>query len=165
VDEVMHHADVPMLCICGSHQLLGFSFNRDLRRVKLLKDQPIRRLRPGEDRPRRGRGQPEYDLSPFFVADGFFPIRRLKSDPLFAGLPPTLMMRCSHYCEVKRLPPGFEILAASGHSRIEAMRHRTRPLYGTQFHPERFEAPFFHGRRLLENFARITERHWRDKTS
>ena len=47
-----------------------------------------------------------------------------------------MMLRCAHYCEVKKLPPGFELLASSGHCRIAAVRHRDRPLYGTQFHPE-----------------------------
>ena len=163
MDEVLHNADLPMLCFCGSHQVLGFSFNRNLKRVKLLRDEPLRKMRPSEDLPRRAGGDPQYDLSSFFVADGFFPIQIVKRDPLFEGLPSTMMMRCSHYCETKKLPDGFELLASSGHCTIEAMRHRDRPLYGTQFHPEAYEAPFFHGRTLLENFARIVEDFWRGR--
>ena len=163
MDEVLHNADLPMLCFCGSHQVLGFSFNRNLKRVKLLRDEPLRKMRPSEDLPRRAGGDPQYDLSSFFVADGFFPIRIVKRDPLFVGLPSTMMMRCSHYCEVKKLPDGFELLASSGHCKIEAMRHRDRPLYGTQFHPEAYEAPFFHGRTLLENFAQIVGDFWRGR--
>lgn len=155
--DVLHQVDLPMLCICGSHQLLGFAFEADLRQVRRLRDQPLRRLKPDEDWPRRPGLDPDYDVSAFFVADGFFPIRRVVSDPLFRGLPPRMLMRCNHYCEVKRLPPGFQLLASSGHCRIEAMRHKTRPLYGTQFHPEAFEAPFFDGRKLLENFARLVD--------
>jgi GMP synthase-like glutamine amidotransferase len=155
MDEVLHTADLPMLCICGSHQVLGFSFNKNLRRVKQLRDEPVRKIKANEDFPRRAQGDPKYDLSEFYVAEGFFPITRIKPDPLFRGLPKRMIMRCSHYCEVKKLPSSFELLATSAHSRIEAMRHRSRPLYGTQFHPEAFEAPFFHGRRLLENFANI----------
>ena len=69
-------------------------------------------------------------------------------------------MRCWHYCEVKTLPPDFQLLASSGHSRIAAMRHADKPLYGTQFHPEAYAAPFFHGRTLLQNFARIVDHFW-----
>ena len=163
MDEVLHKADIPIICFCGSHQLLGFSFTRDLRSTRLLRDQPMRKLKAAEDFPRRAQGDPKYDLSSYFVADGFFPVRRLKSDPLFRGLSRVMMMRCSHYCEVKRLPPEFELLAASGHCRIEAMRHRTRPLYGTQFHPEAYEAPFFDGRTLLENFAHIVDDFWKKR--
>jgi len=74
-----------------------------------------------------------------------------------------MMLRCDHYCEVKKLPPGFELLASSGHCRIAAMRHRDRPLYGTQFHPEGYDRPFFHGRTVLENFARIVREYWDGK--
>jgi len=165
IDEVLHKVDLPILCICGSHQVLGFSFNKDLRRVRQLRDEPIRKIKPNEDFPHRAQGDPKYDLSGFFVADGFFPITRIKPDPIFGGLPKRMIMRCSHYCEVKELPPSFELLASSAHCQIEAMRHRERPLYGTQFHPEAYEAPFFHGRMLLENFAKIVRDFWATRDS
>ncbi|MHB0874646.1 MAG: glutamine amidotransferase-related protein [Anaerolineae bacterium] len=162
MDEVLHQADLPIICFCGSHQLLGFSFNRDLRHTALLEDEPMRRLAPGEE-PRRASGSSAYDLSDYFVADGFYYVHRLLDDPLFRGLPEEMLMRCSHFCEVKTLPPGFVRLATGAHCDIEAMRHETRPLYGTQFHPEAYEAPHFHGRTLLENFAAIVDDFWRDK--
>jgi len=164
-DEVLRQADLPILCFCGSHQLLGFCYNHNLRRLKELRDQPMRKLKPTEHWPRRPAGDPNYDLSDYFVAEGFFPIRQVKKDPLFAGLPPTMIMRCSHYCEVKKLPEGFEVLATSDHCPIEAMRHQTKPLYGTQFHPEAFAEPFLDGKKLLANFARIVEEFWRGRGS
>ena len=84
----------------------------------------------------------------------------MKKDPLFRGLKETMVMRCAHYCEVKKLPRDFELLATGEHCRVEAMRHRDRPLWGTQFHPEAYEAPFLDGRTLLENFARIVNDFW-----
>ncbi|MGQ9554859.1 MAG: glutamine amidotransferase-related protein [Anaerolineae bacterium] len=158
MDEVLHHADLPILCFCGSHQLLGFSFTQDLGQTARLHDQPIRKLEAEEDLPRRAG-----DLSDFYLAEGFFPIWQVKADPLFVGLPPVMMMRCSHYCEVKQLPPAFELLATSKHCRIEAMRHATRPIYGTQFHAELYEAPFYDGRTLLRNFAAIVKDFWRPR--
>ena len=160
MNEVLHQADLPILCFCGSHQVLGFCFNQDLTQTALLEDEPMRRISPEEDLPRRARQSPDVDLSAFFIADGFYPISRVKDDPLFRGLPEVMTMRCAHYCEVKRLPPGFELLARSKHCAIEAMRHERRPLYGTQFHPEAYEAPFFDGRTLLQNFAQIVSDFW-----
>jgi len=159
-NEVLHHAEVPILCFCGSHQLLGFCYNHDLHKLKQLRDQPMRKLKRHEHWPRRPGGDPKYDLSGYFVADGFMPIRRVKADPLFAGLPKTVIMRCSHYCEVKTLPKGLELLAASDHCPIEAMRHKHKPIYGTQFHPEAYAEPFLHGKKLLENFAAIVDEFW-----
>lgn len=163
IDEVLHQADLPILCFCGSHQLMAFCFNRDLHKVKRLHDEPMRKLSPTEDVARRPRLSSTEDYSAYLVGDGFVPITRRTADPLFSGLPKTMIMRCSHYCEVKRLPRSFTILASSSHCRIEAMRHRTRPLYGTQFHPEAYEEPWLHGKRLLANFAGIVEDFWKSK--
>jgi len=158
-DEVLHQADLPIICFCGSHQLMGFCFNHDIHRLKVLRDEPMRKLKPFEHWPRRA----SCDISDYFLAEGFLPVRQVRPDPLFAGLPKTMIMRCSHYCEVKKLPKGFVLLATGPHCRIEAMRHKTRPLYGTQFHPEAYAEPFFHGRRLLANFAEIVRGFWETK--
>jgi len=157
MDEVLHQADLPIIAFCGSHQLLGFSFTRNLHQTGVLSDEPMRKLEEGEDLPRRALS----DIGDYFLAEGFYPITRVKDDPLFADLPERMLMRCSHYCEVKQLPPDFELLATSGHCRIEAMRHRTRLLYGTQFHPEAFESPYLDGKPLLRNFARIVADFWK----
>jgi GMP synthase (glutamine-hydrolysing) len=42
----------------------------------------------------------------------------------------------SHGDRVLRLPRDFEVLASSDHSPVAAVRHRERPVYGLQFHPE-----------------------------
>ncbi len=160
LDEVIRECMRPMLAICGSHQLVGHLWGRDIRRIKRLIDTPMRRLRKDEHWPREPQGNGRYDLSAYFIARGTFPIRKLKADPLFAGMPNPMLLRCSHACEVKKLPKGFELLAESDHCSIEAMRliSDDRILYATQFHPECFEKPFYHGRRLLENFAGIVRR-------
>jgi len=160
-DVIAQCDHLPILCICGSHQLLGFFMNGQMEGRKRLFDQPMRRMRPGDPMPRQAGGDDPAGRrrSSCFVATGFFEIQRLRPDPLFKGLPERMILRCAHYCEVKRLPPGFIRLARSAHCAIEAMRHRTRPLYGVQFHPEAYEAPFFHGRTVLKNFAELALRH------
>jgi len=76
-----------------------------------------------------------------------------RGDPLFAGLDEraerTVWM--NHGDRVLRLPAGFEVLASSDHSPAAAVRHRERPLYGVQFHPE--VAHTEGGAQLLANFV------------
>lgn len=144
--------ETPVLALCGSHQLLGFHYNQDLRRVEGLRDEPMRRLRPGEPVT-----NPDYHPQ-FFMERGFYALDLTEAgrrDPLFEGLsdPPYLFE--SHYCEVKTVPPGFELLASTPECRIQALRHRERVLYTTQFHPEEHSDDFPDGKRLLANFFRI----------
>ncbi|MBU2591242.1 MAG: gamma-glutamyl-gamma-aminobutyrate hydrolase family protein [Nitrospinota bacterium] len=160
MNDLLHRADIPILAICGSHQILGYCFNKDIRRLKQLRDEPIRRLGPGEEFPHVAKGMADYDMSGFFVAEGFYPIERVMADPIFKGLSKRMMLKCSHYCEVKTLPAAFELIAQSGHSPIEAMRHKERPIYGLQFHPEYYAEPFMDGAKILENFVAIVNKFW-----
>ena len=100
-------------------------------------------------------GEPGYHPG-WFTEKGMQPVRVIqREDPLFAGLPETIMVLESHYCEVKALPPGWVLLASNGNCRVQAMRHPERPVYGTQFHPEGFTEYYPHGRTILENFFRL----------
>jgi GMP synthase (glutamine-hydrolysing) len=71
-------------------------------------------------------------------------------DALFVGVPKKLRAWVSHYDEVKELPGGFSSLAHSGTCGIEAMRHKTRPIFGVQFHPEVWHTE--HGEQMIKNF-------------
>jgi anthranilate/para-aminobenzoate synthase component II len=55
-----------------------------------------------------------------------------------------------YYCTT--VPSGCEVLATSDHG-IEILHHQEKPLYGFQFHPERFE-PRNDGQEIFENFMR-----------
>ena len=73
-------------------------------------------------------------------------------DGLFAGFgagerTPVWM---SHGDQVLTLPPDFTAVARSANSPIAAFRHRERPVFGVQFHPEVAHTP--RGGELLENF-------------
>ncbi len=136
----------PMLAICGSHQLIGCLFNGETDNLQRLADKPMRLRRAGEP-------IVNADYHPdHFMERGFYELEVVSDDPLFdgCGAPPIVME--SHYCEIKRLPTGFRLLASTPECRIQAMRHLERPLVGVQFHPEDYTDRFPDGRHILEAF-------------
>jgi GMP synthase (glutamine-hydrolysing) len=76
-------------------------------------------------------------------------------DVLFEGLPNRFEVWESHNDEVTQLPPDFVALASSENCNIQAMRHRDRPLFGLQFHPEVEHTQF--GADIFRNFLRLCE--------
>ncbi len=79
----------------------------------------------------------------------------LADDPLFDRLPKSLMLLESRYEVVESLPGGFRLLARSATSKIAAMKHEARPLYGVQFHPERYTKDHPEGNAVIGNFVRL----------
>lgn len=79
----------------------------------------------------------------------------LVSDPLFSGLPRDMMLLESREEVVQALPASFRLLARSETSPIAAMKHDRRPLYGVQFHPERFTPDNSAGNRIIRNFVKL----------
>ncbi len=145
----------PILALCGSHQLLGFAYNSDIRSVQRLADEPIRHLRAREPIT-----NPDYHPD-FYMERGFYTVDLTdegRTDPLFEGISVAPLFCESHYCEIKTLPPDFTLLGSTPECKIQAIRHRNRTLYGVQFHPEDYVAAPPHlsaGKRLLENFFKI----------
>ena len=74
----------------------------------------------------------------------------LEADGLFAGLPKEIDVWMSHGDQVARVSEEFEPLARTGTCPITAVRHRTLPVYGLQFHPEVTHTAF--GTQVLANF-------------
>jgi len=119
------HATVPMLGVCLGHQALGEFFGATLTRAA---------------RPMHGK-----------VAD----IACDGTDPLFAGLPAVQAVTRYHSLVLSEpLPPALRALAHTigPAPELMALRHRTWPLPGVQFHPEALLTP--HGLAMLGNWLR-----------
>jgi len=76
---------------------------------------------------------------------------------LFEGLPSPLSVMRYHSLIVERdsLPPELEVLAVSTDdpTEIHAVRHRTHPVWGVQFHPESILTTG--GKTILRNFLSL----------
>lgn len=119
---------IPMLGVCLGHQSLGEAFGgRTVRAHRLMHG------KTGEVR-HTGEG-------------------------LFAGIPSPFVVTRYHslVTDDAVLPRVLEPVAWStdeaDDGEIQALRHRTLPLWGVQFHPESLFSQ--HGRKLLENFLRL----------
>ncbi len=73
-----------------------------------------------------------------------------ETNGLFAGVPAETVVWMSHGDQVQSANGELVSLAATDTCPLAAMRHRTRPVYGLQFHPEVSHTP--HGSRVLHNF-------------
>ncbi len=71
-------------------------------------------------------------------------------DVIFKGVPKKLNVWVSHFDQVTVLPNDFVKLAHSKSCSIEAMRHKEKPIFGVQFHPEVWHTE--HGEEILKNF-------------
>jgi anthranilate synthase component 2 len=78
---------------------------------------------------------------------------------LFAGIPSPVEVMRYHSLVVRHadLPTSLEITATAmdDPTEIHALRHRTHPVVGVQFHPESIGTS--EGRRMLKNFLSMTE--------
>ncbi|HWY27720.1 MAG TPA: gamma-glutamyl-gamma-aminobutyrate hydrolase family protein, partial [Candidatus Sulfotelmatobacter sp.] len=85
----------------------------------------------------------------------FKAVKLLGSDPLLDGLPSLIRVSESHRQAIASVPEGFRHLAESVTSQVEAISHKSRPIYGVQFHPERADEKHPHGRIILRNFLKL----------
>jgi GMP synthase (glutamine-hydrolysing) len=74
----------------------------------------------------------------------------ISTDPLMRGLLGETTVWMSHGDQVQQLPAEFEPLAITTTCPYAAARHKTRPFWGVQFHPEVTHTP--RGEQIFENF-------------
>ncbi|HPE28898.1 MAG TPA: glutamine-hydrolyzing GMP synthase [Candidatus Mcinerneyibacteriales bacterium] len=71
-------------------------------------------------------------------------------DPVLMGLPDDSTVWMSHGDKVKSLPSDFLEIAKTDNTEFAVMKHKERPLYGVQFHPEVIHSVY--GKQFLRNF-------------
>ena len=103
--------------------------------------QYIARFFKGEAKPAK---KPEY---------GKVELTIIKEDPLFKDVAEKSIVWESHNDEVSKLPKNFVNLAKSMDCEIQAMRHKQKPFYGLQFHPEVNHTEY--GLKIFQNFLEI----------
>ena len=86
---------------------------------------------------------------------GFSAVDVIEHDGLFRGLPTRIEVYQHHGDEIEELPVGFRVLARSATCAIEAIADPARHWWGTQFHPEEFDAVHPAGERILRNFFEL----------
>jgi anthranilate synthase/aminodeoxychorismate synthase-like glutamine amidotransferase len=128
VDVIRHFAGkVPILGVCLGHQSIGFAYGAEIVRAK--------RLMHGKT------SQIQHDGRTIF--EGL-------SNPFTATRYHSLVIK------PETLPADFEVTARTTDApddEIMAVRHRTLPIEGVQFHPESFLTD--EGPRLLANFLKL----------
>lgn len=78
--------------------------------------------------------------------------RITRANELFAGVPSEIDVWMSHGDQVSQASTEFEPLASTDTCPVTAVKHRTLPLYGLQFHPEVTHTP--QGTLILGNFLK-----------
>ncbi|MEO6777971.1 MAG: aminodeoxychorismate/anthranilate synthase component II [Gemmatimonadaceae bacterium] len=123
----MYGESIPILGVCLGQQAIGAAYGGQVVRAKRLMHGKTSEIR------HRGTG-------------------------LFAGVPDPLRVMRYHSLTVDRatLPDVLEVTAWSDDdpTEIHAMKHRTNPVFGVQFHPESVMTDS--GKQILSNFLDMT---------
>lgn len=120
-------AGLPVLGVCLGHQAIGHAFGGRIVRAGQIVHGKTARIRHG------GSG-------------------------LFDGLPSPFQATRYHslVVDAAAAPAELEITARTEDGLIMGLSHRTKPVFGVQFHPESIASE--HGRALLDNFLKSTHK-------
>ncbi len=136
--DFIRTGSMPILGICAGHQLIGLAHGAGWGPLGTLEEgetDPDPRFAPGQRKER-----------------GFLPVEIDAGCPLFRGLDDSSSFFQSHYWQLTDVPTGFVGRARSAWSPIQAVERRDRPVFGVQFHPERFDPAHPAGDVVLRNF-------------
>ncbi|HEX4816300.1 MAG TPA: gamma-glutamyl-gamma-aminobutyrate hydrolase family protein, partial [Nonomuraea sp.] len=125
--DVLRQARVPVLGVCLGHQGIAAVAGGAVERAPAARHGHVSRIRHSGDELFHG------------IPQGF---RGVRYHSLRVPEPP---------------PPGLEAIAWAEDGVLMGLRHRRRPVWGVQFHPESVLTEY--GARLLANFRRLVERH------
>ena len=143
--RVITDSGVAQIGFCGGHQIIAHVFGGALDYMRKV-------------------GPDEADHNPGYHAGqfkewGVYPVRIVARDPLFEGLGDVLRVPEYHMNEVKELPDCLRLLASTKDCRVQAYVHTSKPIYGTQFHPEQAMESYPDGFQVLRNFFALARQH------
>lgn len=121
--RLLRECPLPVLAICGGFQLVCLAWGASITDIEV----------------------------PFY---GRTQVRVERKDVLWDGLSESFCVFSKHRYAVRRSVPSFEVTARSELGDfVYGIRHRSRPIWGVQFHPERRQD----GTIILSNFVRLTQ--------
>ena len=130
--EVLLNSQIPILGICLGHQGLGYYYGCEV--VKAPE-------------PLHGR------LSDIYH----------KGNSLFTSIPsPFKVVRYHSLMLTKPLSSEIEVIGTTEDKLIMAIKHKLKPFWGVQFHPESIASEY--GKRLLLNFNGLTRQYYRSNS-
>jgi anthranilate synthase component 2 len=118
--DIIRESSVPLLGICLGHQAIGVAFGGE---VSHSLSGPV-----------HGKTSQIYH----------------KNNGIYEGLPNPVVGGRYHSLAITKLPKELEVTAKTKDGIIMGVRHKQRPIFGLQFHPESVLTP--HGLRIIENF-------------
>jgi para-aminobenzoate synthetase len=125
--DILRFSEIPVLGICLGHQGLGHELSGMV------------------------------GSAPMAMHGRLSHVRHLASN-LFAGIPQDFSVVRYHSLAVNRdLGPEGRVTAWTEDGVVMGIEHRSRPLWGVQFHPESVATE--HGHTLIENFYELARRH------
>lgn len=124
---------IPILGICAGQELVGIAYGAVLGRMQ--------------------KGAEE------IMEEGFVDLFT-RQDPIFKSLSDPCSVYMFHGDELKNVPEGFVKIAESKQCNICGIRHKDKPVYGIQFHPEKYTADFPDGKIVFKNFADIVSNNY-----
>lgn len=129
VFEIIRNSNIPLLGICAGHQMLsftyGYTFVRSMGWEDLTALEKLKQIKP---------------------------IHILIENPIFKGMKNPFIAPEIHGWSIAVVPEEFEILSQSSY--VQNIKHKTKFIYGTQFHPE-VEVPYNEGKDYLINFLKM----------
>jgi len=121
--DIIRDSTVPLLGVCLGHQAIAVAFGG------------------------------EVNHSPAGPLHGKTSTINHNGNGIFKGLPNPLVGGRYHSLAITKLPQELEVTAKTDDGIIMGVRHKKRPIYGLQFHPESVLTP--HGLKIVENFLRL----------
>ncbi len=118
--EIIRESSVPLLGVCLGHQAIAVAFGG------------------------------EVSHSPSGPLHGKTSMIYHSDDSIFDGIPNPVVGGRYHSLAITRLPGELEVIAKTEGGIIMGVKHKQRPIFGLQFHPESVLTP--NGLRIIENF-------------